>query len=136
MKPENPTLQVIDLLLIQTVLPVLISTPKTGESVGHSQMYLSMGLVAVPPLLPHTQSCLSSNCPQPLLLMLLQYGVICQGGFGCILIRKGFIVCVCGGGGGPNYWSSQTKAQTTSSFWDLRERKDLTVSTSPQPMPL
>ena len=77
MKSENPALQGIDLLLVRTVLPVLIRTPKAGDSVGHSQVYLGMGLVAVPPLLPHTQRCLSSNCPQPLLLMLMQYGVIC-----------------------------------------------------------
>lgn len=95
MKSENPALQVIDLLLVRIVLAVLIRIPKAGDSVGHSQMYLGMGLVAVPPLLPHAQSCLSSNCRQPFLLMLLQFVVICQGGsclpFGCILIRKGFL---------------------------------------------
>lgn len=80
MKSENPALQVIDLLLVRIVLAVLIRIPKAGDSVGHSQMYLGMGLVVVLPLLPHTQSCLSSNCPQPLLLVLLQYVVICQGG--------------------------------------------------------
>lgn len=94
MKSENLALQVIDLLLVRIVLAVLIRIPKAGDSVGHSQMYLGMGLVAVPPLLPHTQGCLSSNCRQSL-LMLLQFVIICQGGsclpFGCILIRKGFL---------------------------------------------